>query len=99
VGVFFGGLVVCSIVLTVRTLRRKAEPNTKKLAAAKRSLVLSSWVFLPAIGNAVNAISSHQYYLLFASAFFFILVAPLFALYFKTKSAIKNAKLAGRLVT
>jgi hypothetical protein len=95
----FAGLGIWSIVLTVRTLRKDAEPDTKKLAATKRSLLLSSWVTLAGIGNAVNAIYSHQYYLFSASAFLLSLVAPLFALYFKTKSAIKNAKLSGRLVT
>ena len=94
----FAGLGTWSIVLTVRTLRKDAEPDTKKLAATKRSLLLSSWVPLAGIGN-VNAIYSHQYYLFFASAFLLSLVAPLFASYFKTKSAIKNAKFSGRVVT
>ena len=98
-GAVFTGLGILAIVKTVQTLRKDAEPDTKKLAAAKRGLLLSSWVLLPAVGGAINAISSRQYYLLFASVFFLSLVAPLFAFYFKTKSAIKNAKLSGRVVT
>jgi hypothetical protein len=95
----FTGLGIWSLVITVRTLRGRTEPDTKKLAAAKRALVLGSWVGFAAIATALNAVLSHQYYLLFASALLFTYYLPLIALYFKTYSAIKSARLSGRVLT
>jgi hypothetical protein len=86
----FTGLGIWSLAMTVQTIRKKAEPDPKKLAAAKRSLLLCSWVVFAAIAGAINAVSSRQYYLLFASALLFSYVLPLIALYVKTNLAIKR---------
>jgi len=91
----FTGLGIWSLVITVRTIRRKAEPDPNRLAAAKRSLLLSPWVMFAAVAGAINAVSSHQYYLLFASALLFSYVLPLITLYVKTNSAIKKQGSAG----
>jgi hypothetical protein len=45
---------IVSPVMTIDLLTRKPEPNPAKLAATKRSLLLSSWVLMPIVGNAIN---------------------------------------------
>jgi hypothetical protein len=47
-------LGIVSLVMTIRVLTRKPEPNPTKLAATERSLLLSSWVLMPIVGNAIN---------------------------------------------
>jgi hypothetical protein len=86
----FGGLGILSVVVTVRLSRRPPEPSAVKLAAAKRTLMLSSWVAIPIIGNAVRALATREYWLLLVSALLVSYVIPVFVLFFRTRAALKS---------
>lgn len=87
---FFGCLGVFSLVMAMRRFSRPVEANPEKLAATKKTLMLSSWLLLAAFANAVRALAAKQYYLLFASALMVILVLPIIVQYLRLKAASKK---------
>ena len=87
----FIGLGIFSLAMMVRSFFRPLEPTREKLAATKKSLVLNSWVLFAALANAINALTSKQYYLLGASALLFSFVLPLIVQYTRLKAAVKGS--------
>jgi hypothetical protein len=87
----FGALGIFAIVVTVRLFMRPAEPSAAKLAATKRTLMLSSWLVIPIVGNAVRALTTREYLLLLVSALLFSYLLPVLVLFFRTRAAIKSA--------
>jgi hypothetical protein len=84
-------LGIVSLVMTIRVLTRKPEPNPTKLAATERSLLLSSWVLIPIVGNAINAIATQKYSLLLVCGLLLSYLLPLIVLYLKTRTALNKA--------
>jgi membrane associated rhomboid family serine protease len=84
------GLGVWSIAVTVRSFFRPLNPTPQKLAATKKSLMLSAWVLFAAFANAVRALTTGQYYLLGASALLFSFVMPLIVHFMRLKAAMKS---------
>ena len=88
----FAALSAWSLLLTIRQLRRKAEPDPKKLAAARRSLKICTRIMFGAIAGAIYAIWSHEYLLLIAAGMLFSLAMPVLVLYAKTWSALRKTR-------
>jgi len=86
----FVGLGIFSVVMTVRVLLRKSEPNPAQLAAAKRTLLSSSWILIPVVGTAVNVFVTHEYWFLLVSGLLFSYLLPVLALYLRTRAAFKQ---------
>lgn len=91
----FTVLAISSVVMTIRLLLRKPEPSPTKLASAKRSLLFSSWILIPVVGNAVRAVVAREYWLLFVSGLLFSYILPLVVLYLRTRAALKHASPPG----
>jgi len=87
----FGALGIFSLVMTVRLFLRPPEANTAKLTAAKRSLIFSSWLAIPILGNAIRALATREYWLLFVSALLFSYILPVLVLFLRTRAAVKSA--------
>jgi hypothetical protein len=85
----FVALGIFSVVMTARLFLRAPEANPTKLAAAKRSLLFSSWLAIPIIGNAIRALATREYWLLLVSALLFSYVLPVLVLFLRTRSALK----------
>jgi hypothetical protein len=83
-------LGIFSVVMTLRLFRRPPEPNVQKLAAAKRTLMLSSWLAIPIVGNAVRALATHEYWLSLVSALLLSYVLPVLVLFLRTRAAMKS---------
>jgi hypothetical protein len=83
-------LGIVSLVITIRVLMRKPEPSRTKLAATKGSLLLSSWLLIPIVGNAINAIATHEYRLLLVSGLLLSYLLPLLAQYSKTRTGLNK---------
>jgi hypothetical protein len=86
----FIGLSIWSLVNVVRSFYRPLDATPEKLAAFKKSLLLSSWIMLAAVATAINALVSKQYYLLGASAILISFVLPLLAQYVRLKRALSG---------
>ena len=89
----FIGLGIFALAMMVRSFFRPLEPTPDKLAATKKSLLVSSWVLFAAIAGAINALASKQYYLLGASALLFSFVLPLIVQYMRLKAALKGSEI------
>lgn len=87
----FIALGIFSLAMMVRSFFRPLEPTPQKLAATKKSLVLTGWIVFPALGIAINALASKQYYLLGASAILFSFVLPLVVQYSRLKAPMKGS--------
>jgi hypothetical protein len=87
----FGALGIFSVVMTVRLFLRPPEANTAKLATAKRTLIFSSWLVIPILGNAIRALATREYWLLFVSALLFSYILPILVLFLRTRAAVKAA--------
>lgn len=87
----FGGLGIFAIVMTLRLFMRPAEPSAVKLAATKRTLMLSSWLLIPIVGNAIRALTTREYWLLLVSVMLFSYILPVLVLFLRTRAAIKSA--------
>jgi hypothetical protein len=81
-------LSIWSLVAMVRSFYRPLDATPEKLAAFKKSLLLSSWIMFAAVASAINALVSKQYYLLGASAILFSFVLPLLVQYLRLKRAL-----------
>ena len=89
----FVGLSIWSLLAMVRSFYRPLDATPEKLAASRKALLLSSWVMLAAVGNAINALASKQYYLFGASALLFSLVLPLFVQYVRLKRGLRRQQM------
>ena len=89
-GVFIA-LGIYSVVMAARLFLRAPEASTAKLATAKRSLVLSSWLAIPIVGNAIRALATREYWLLLVSLLLFSYTLPVLVLFLRTRSALKSA--------
>src|ERR1700756_3228596 len=89
----FVGLSLWSLFAMVRSFYRPLEATPEKLAACRKAILLSSWVTLAAVGSAINAIASKQYYLLGASAMLSSLVLPLFVQYVRLKRGLRTQQM------
>ena len=89
-GVFIA-LGIISVVMTARLFLRAPEANATKLAAAKRSLIFSSWLAIPIIGNGIRAFVTREYWLLLVSVLLFSYILPVLVLFFRIRSAVKSA--------
>jgi membrane associated rhomboid family serine protease len=85
----FIGLAAFSLVAMVRSFYRPLDPTPEKVARLKKSLLLNSWVMFAAVGVAIQARVSKEYYLLGASAILFSFVLPLIVHYFRLKTALR----------
>jgi membrane associated rhomboid family serine protease len=85
----FIGLAAFSLVAMVRSFYRPLDPTPEKVARLKKSLLLNSWVMFAAVGGAIQALVSKEYYLLGASALLFSFVLPLIVHYFRLKTALR----------
>jgi len=88
-GIFIA-LGIFAIVMTVRLFLRAPEASATKLAATKRSLIFSSWLAIPIIGNAIRALVTREYWLLLASALLFSYILPVLVGFLRTRSALKS---------
>ncbi|HTS08403.1 MAG TPA: hypothetical protein VMP68_22725 [Candidatus Eisenbacteria bacterium] len=86
----FGALGIFAIGMTVRLFMRPPEPSTVKLAATKRTLMLSSWLVIPIVGNAVKALTTREYWLLLVSALLFSYVLPVLVQFLRIRTALKS---------
>lgn len=87
----FGALGIFSLVMTVRLFLRPPEANTAKLAAARRSLMFSWWLAIPILGNAIRALATREYWLLFVSALLLSYILPVLVVFLRTRAAVKSA--------
>lgn len=88
----FVSLAIWSLVAMVRSFYRPLDATPEKLAAFKKSLLLSSWIMLAAASVAINALVSKQYYLLGASAILFSFVLPLLVQYLRLRRALTRQR-------
>jgi len=85
-------LGIRSLVAMVRSFYRPLDATPEKLAAFKKSLLLSWWIMSAAVASAINALVSKQYYLLGASAILFSFVLPLLVQYLRLKRALTRQR-------
>jgi hypothetical protein len=86
----FVALGVFSIVMTVRLFLRPPDVTAAKLAAAKRSLIFSSWLAIPILGNAIRALVTRDYWLLSVSALLFSYILPILVLFLRRRAAVRS---------
>jgi hypothetical protein len=89
----FVGLSIWSLSAMVRSFYRPLDATPEKLVASKKAVLLSSWVVLAAVGGAINALLSKQYYLLGASAILLSFVLPLLVQYVRLKRALPSQQM------
>ena len=88
-GIFIA-LGIFSVVMMARLFLRAPEANPTKLAT-KRSLIFSSWLAIPIIGNAIRALATREYWLLLVSVLLSSYILPVLVLFLRTRSALKSA--------
>ena len=86
----FVALGIFSVVMTVRLFLQPPEGTPAKLATAKRNLILSSWLAIPILGNAIQALATREYWLLFVSALLFSYILPILVLFLRRRAAVKS---------
>ena len=90
-GIFIA-LGIFSVLMTARLVLRAPEANAARLAAAKRSLMFSSWLAIPILGTAIRALATREYSFLLVSVLLFSYILPVLVLFLRTRSALKSAK-------
>jgi membrane associated rhomboid family serine protease len=85
----FAGLAVFSLVAMLRSFYRPVDPTPETVARLRKLLLLNSWVMFAAVGGAIQAFVSKEYYLLGASALLFSFVLPVIVHYVRLKTAFR----------
>ena len=87
---FYIGLGILTLILTIRSFTRPLDATPEKLTQFKKLDPSYSGIVLGALGTAVYAVVSKQYYLLGASALLFSFVLPVILQYIRLRLALRR---------
>jgi hypothetical protein len=87
----FLALGTFSLVLTIRSFYRPLDATHENATKFKKLLQLNWWIMFAAVGSAIHAVASEEYYMLGGSALLFSFVLPILVQYIRMKKALRKA--------